>query len=105
LPVRRSNAGQQTDCAVAFVLVLTREGRMFPWLGRQVRRGGGDGLDAGLFIIGDDRHRIAGLLFRSGRRLQDLRLAINAQDLGPFLGEGGIEPFQIISILCGFTSC
>jgi hypothetical protein len=31
------DTGQQTDCAVALVLAIAREGRMFARLGRQVR--------------------------------------------------------------------
>ena len=37
------------------------------------------------------------LFRRGGRCLQDLHLAINAQDLGHLFGEVGIAPFQIIS--------
>ena len=54
--------GQQTDRAVALILVVAREGRVLAGLGRQVGSRGGDRLDAGLLIIGDDRHRIARLL-------------------------------------------
>ena len=58
------DAGQQADRAVALVFVIAREGRMHAGLGRQVRGRRCDRLDAGLLVIGDDRHRIARLLLR-----------------------------------------
>src|SRR6516164_5184931 len=77
------DTGQQTDCAIALVLVVARKGRMFAGLRRQVRGRRSEGLNAGLLVIGDDRHRIAGLLFRSGRGLfNELDL-----DLPRFRGE------------------
>ena len=57
------DAGQQTDRAVALIFMIAREGRMHAGLRRQVRGGVGDRLDAGLLIVGDDRHRIARFLF------------------------------------------
>src|SRR6516165_7917510 len=66
------DTGQQTDCAIALVLVVARKGRMFAGLRRQVRGRRSEGLNAGLLVIGDDRHRIAGLLVRSGRGLFNL---------------------------------
>jgi hypothetical protein len=38
-------------------------------LGRQIRGGRGYRLDAGLLVIGDDRHRVARLFLRCGRGL------------------------------------
>ena len=61
--------GQQADRAVALVLVVARQGRMSAGLGRQVRGGCGNCLNAGLLIVGDNRHRIARFLFCGRRRL------------------------------------
>src|SRR5215208_1555255 len=72
--------GQQAECAMAFVLMIAREGRMQAGLGRQIRRRRCDGLDSRLFVVGDDRHRLARCL-RLGGLFQDLDLAINAQNL------------------------
>jgi len=100
LPGEQINAGQQTDRAMAFVLVIAREGRMPARLGRQVRGGVGDRLNAGLLVIGEDRHSIARLLFRSGRGLLDeLHLAIDAQNLGHLLFELRVATFQVIADL------
>ena len=62
-----ADTGQQTDCAIALVLVIAREARMFAGLRRQVWGGRSERLNARLLVIGDDRHRIARLLFRGGR--------------------------------------
>ena len=48
LPGEQIDAGQQTDRAVALVLVIARDGRMPAGLGRQVRGRVGDRLDTGL---------------------------------------------------------
>ena len=45
--VSRRRRGQQTDRAVALILMIARECRMLAWLGRQVRSRGRDRLDAG----------------------------------------------------------
>ena len=58
------DAGQQADRSVALVLGVAREGRRSAGLGRQVRGGRGDCLNAGLLIVGDNRHRIAVLVLR-----------------------------------------
>jgi hypothetical protein len=39
------DAGQQADCPMALIFMLTCEGRMDAWLGRRVRSGGCDSLD------------------------------------------------------------
>src|SRR6516162_8428050 len=57
------DAGQQTYGTVALIFMIAREGRLHARLRRQVRGGVRDRLDTGLLIIGDDRHRIARLLF------------------------------------------
>src|SRR5208337_3244097 len=94
------DAGQQTDRAVALILVIAREGRVLARLGRQVRSRGRDRLDAGLLVIGDDRHRIARLFFCGGRRLFDeLHLAIDAQNLRHLLLELRVAAFQVIADL------
>ena len=91
---------QQTDRAVALILMIAREGGVLAGLGRQVRGRGRDRLDTGLLVIGDDRHRIARLLFCGGRRLLDeLHLAIDAQNLRHLLLELRVAAFQVIANL------
>jgi len=53
--------GQQANRAVALVFKLASEGRVHARLGWQVRGGRCNRLNAGLFVIGDDRHRFARL--------------------------------------------
>src|ERR1700720_3592584 len=92
------DAGQQTDRAVALIFVIAREGHMLAGLGRQIRGRRGNCLNAGFLVIGDDRHRIAGLMFRSGRGLLDeLHLAIDAQNLRHLLLELRVAAFQVIA--------
>jgi hypothetical protein len=55
--------------------MIAREGRLHARLRRQVRGGVGDRLDTGLLVIGDDRHRVARLLFGGGR--DPARLGVN----------------------------
>lgn len=74
------DAGEQAQRTMAFVLVIAGEGRMDAGLGRKVRRGLADRLDAGLLVIGDDRHGLARLACGGGL-LQDLDLLVDAQDL------------------------
>ena len=62
------DAGQQADRAMTLVFMIAREGLMDAGFGRQVRGRGGERLDTGLLVIGNDRHRIARLL-RGGRGL------------------------------------
>src|SRR5215470_3649998 len=66
---------------MTFILMIARKGRMDAWHGRQIRRRGRDGLDPRLFVIGDDRHRLARFLRLGCGLLQDLDLAIDTQDL------------------------
>jgi hypothetical protein len=47
------NSRQQTERAMAFVFMITREGRVDARHGRQIRRRRGDGLDSRLFVVGD----------------------------------------------------
>src|SRR5208282_1498807 len=94
------DAGQQADRAVALVLVIAREGRMSAGLGRQVRGGRGDRLNAGLLIVGYNRHRIARFLFCGRRRLLDEPyFAIDAQNLRHLLLELRIAAFQVVADL------
>src|SRR5262249_20525040 len=74
------NSGQQAERAMAFILMITREGRMHAGLRRQIRCRRCDRLDSWLFVAGDDRHWLARFL-RFGGLFQDLHLAINAQHL------------------------
>ena len=48
---------------VALVFIVAREGGMLAGDGGQVGGGRCDRLDAGLLVVGDDRHRVAGLAF------------------------------------------
>src|SRR6201997_5524248 len=45
------NSRQQTERAMAFVFMITREGRVAARHGLQTRRRGGDGLDSRLFVV------------------------------------------------------
>ncbi len=94
------DAGQQADRAVAFIFMIAREGRVRAGLGRQIRGGRGDRLDAGFFVIGDDRHRVARLLLRCGRGLfNDLDLAVDAQNFRHLGFELGVAAFQVVAHL------
>jgi hypothetical protein len=80
------------------LLIVACEGSMHAGLGRQIRSGGCDRLDARLLVVGDDRHRFARLLSRrGGYLLEDFHLAINAQNLGHLFGKVGIALFQVVS--------
>src|SRR5262245_53789586 len=62
------NPGQQAQRAMAFVLMIPRKGGVEAGFGRQIRRRRCDGLDARLFVIRDDGHRLApSLRFGGGR--------------------------------------
>src|ERR1700680_1804346 len=71
------NSRQQAERAMALVFMITREGRVDAWHGRQIRRRRGDGLDSWLFVVGDDRHRLAGFVWLVGRHLL-LKLGVPA---------------------------
>ena len=97
---KQVDAGQQADCAVALIFMIARERRVQAGLGRQVRSRRGDRLDTGLFVIGNDRHCIAWLLLRCRRGLlNDLHLAVDAQNLRHLGFEFGIAAFQVIADL------
>src|SRR5271155_6006790 len=55
------DAGQQADRAIALIFMLACEGRVDAGLGRQIRGGRRDRLDARLLVVRDDRHRVARL--------------------------------------------
>src|SRR6202049_487298 len=93
------NPRQQTERAMALVLVIAREGRRGAGHGWQIRRRRGYGLDTRLFVVGDDRHRLAGVLGLGGRPLQDFDLAIDAQDLGHLLLKLGVPALQVVADL------
>jgi hypothetical protein len=89
------DASQQAQRAVALVFVVAREGRVRPKLRRQVGRSVADRLDAGLLVIGNDRHAWAGRLVCA----QDGDLAIDAEHLGHLRIEGLVAPLEIIADL------
>src|SRR5215472_16187720 len=95
LPGEQINPGQQAECAMAFILMITREGRVDAGFGRQIGRGRCDGLDTWFFVVGDDRHWLTRVL-RLGSLFQELDLAINAQNLRHLLLELGVTTFQIV---------
>src|SRR5262245_63937978 len=75
------NPSQQAERAMAFVFMIPRKGGVDAGFGRQIGCRRCDGLDAWLFVIGDDGHRLAPPL-RFGRDfLQDLDFTIDAQNL------------------------
>src|SRR4030095_8727781 len=96
------NPGQQAERAMAFVLMITREGRVDARLGRQIRRRRCDGLDSRLFIVGDDRHRLVRFVRFGGSLFQDLDLAIDTQNLRHLLLELSIAAFQVVAHLVRF---
>src|SRR6478736_5274288 len=77
LPGEQIDPGQQTERAMAFVLMITREGRVDAGYRRQIGRGCCDGLDSRFFVIGDDRYRLARFLKRK-------RIGVNG---GPEAGD------------------
>src|SRR6185436_3110112 len=96
---KQVDSGQQAQRAMTFVLVIPREGRVDAGLGRQIGCGGCDGLDSRLLVVGNDRHSLDGFARLGGGSLQNLDLAINAQNLGHLLLELGIATFQIVAHL------
>ena len=59
--------------------MVAGEGGVDTGLGRPVRRRGGDGLHAGLLVIGDNCHRLIGGLRLGGCLLENLDFAVDAQ--------------------------
>src|SRR4029077_9228018 len=62
LPGEQIDPGQQAERAMAFVLMITREGRVDAGYRRAIGRGCCDGLDSRCCVIGDDRYRLARFL-------------------------------------------
>ena len=85
--------------AMTFVLVIPRQARVDAGLGRQIGCCRCDGLDSRLFVVGNDRHSPVGFARLGGGSLQNLDLAINAQNLGHPLLELAIATFQIVAHL------
>src|SRR5215831_4778998 len=93
------NPGEQAERAVALVLVVTRKARKHARLGRQIRPGGCDRLDARLLVIGDNHRRLSLLLLSGGGFLEDSDLAVDAQYLRHPLLEVGVATFQVVAYL------
>src|SRR5271170_5274844 len=83
--------------------MIAREGRVLAGLGRQIRGGRGDRLDAGFLVIGDDRHTSLGSFFDAAAVslmiLNDLDLAVDAQNLRHLGFELGVAAFQVVTHL------
>jgi hypothetical protein len=76
LPGEQINPGQRAERAMAFVLMITREGRVDAGLGRQIWRRRCDGLDSRLFVVGEIATGLPGFLLGGGL-FEDLDLAID----------------------------
>jgi hypothetical protein len=90
---------------MALVFIIARECRVGARHRRQSRCCRSDRLDSQLLVAGDNRHRLTRFLRRLRRLrlgsglLQDLDLAIDAQNLRHLLLELGIAAFQIVTHL------
>src|SRR3981081_2010271 len=104
LPGKQVDSGQQAKRAMTFVLVIPREGRVDAGLGRQIGCRRCDGLDSRLFVVGDDRHRLAWFP-GFGSLFQDLDLAVDAQNLRHLLLKFGAVTVQIVAHLVRVDSC
>src|SRR5437588_4911555 len=94
------DASQQTDGAVTLVFIIARKGRMHVGLWRQVWGGSCNRLEAGLLVIGNDRHCIARLLLRGCCPFLDqLHLTIDAQNLRHLLLKLRVTALQVIANL------
>jgi len=93
------NPRQQAERAVTLVFIITREAGVYAGLGRQVRCRSGNRLDAGLLVVGDDRHGLARPFRRGGSLLQHCDLAIDAEHLRHFLFELVVAAFQVVANL------
>src|SRR3954467_15553986 len=98
LPSYEINPSQQTHRAVPLVFMLAGKGRVHAGLRRQIGGGRSDRLNAWLLVVRDNRHSIARVALREGRRLfQEFHLAINAQHLRHFFREVGVAALQIVT--------
>jgi hypothetical protein len=93
------NPGQEAQRAMALILVIAGEGCMNAGFWRQVRRRRADRLQAGFFIVRDDRHRVA---WRVGL-LQNLDLTVDAEDVRHLLFEFRIAALQVGAYLVRFN--
>ena len=73
LSAEQINPGQQAERAMAFILMIPREGRMHSRHWRQIRRRGRDGLDPRLLVIGDDCDRLLRCLRPAGGQAAERR--------------------------------
>src|SRR5882724_8137188 len=96
---KQINSSQQAEGAMAFVLMIPREGRVDARHGRQVRCRRCEGLDSRLLVVGDNRHRLARFLRFGGRLFQDLDLPIDTQNLRHLLLKLGVAIFQVVTHL------
>ena len=103
------DAGQQAQRSVSDIFVIARQaGHGAKGLAGKSGAVVPIAVDAGLFVVGDDRKR-RGFLARcaDGGLLEHLDFAIDAQDLGHLLVEQGIAAFQIVAhlvrldLICG----
>lgn len=99
VPGQQINSSQQAERAMTPIPKIASKGRIEAWHGWQIRRRRRDSLDPRLFVVGDDRHRLARFLGRGCGLFQDLKLAIDTQNLGHFLLELGVAAFQIVAQL------
>src|SRR2546430_14564708 len=99
LPGKQVDSSQQAQRAMTFVLVIRRKGGMDAGHTRQIGCRRCDGLDSRLFVVGNDRHSLDGFARLGGGSLQNLDLAINAQNLRHLLLELGLATFQIVAHL------
>src|SRR5580704_4084459 len=96
---KQINPGQQAERAMAFVLMIPRQGCMDAWHWWQIRRRRRDGLDARLLVVRDDRCRLLPLLRFGGGLFQDLDLAVDTPNLRHLLLELGVASFQVVAHL------
>src|SRR3979490_121600 len=99
LPGKQVDSSQQAQRAMTFVLVIPCKGGSDRRLTRQIGVSRCDGLDSRLFVVGNDRHSLDGFARLGGGSLQNLNLAINAQNPPHLLLELGIATFQIVAHL------
>src|SRR5439155_11030101 len=99
---KQVDSGQQAERAMTFVLVIPRKGRVDAGLGWQIRRRRREGLDPRLFVIGNDRHSLAGFARLGGSLFQNLDLAVNTENLRHLLLKFGVAAFQIVADLVRF---
>src|SRR3954447_24812651 len=96
LPVTRSIPASRLTVPCRLYSMLAGKGRVHAGLRRQIGGGRSDRVNAWLLVVRDDRHSIARVALREGRRLfQKFHLAINAQHLRHFFR--GVAALQIVT--------